>query len=395
MDRVKIFRISTVPIFLNIIYKGQLKYLNQFFEVHGVTSMDNKHFAECADREGIRMHEVPMSRKIAPWDDLKSLWRLYRIMRKERPAIVHTHTPKAGLVGMMAAFIARVPCRIHTYEGLPMVETRGVKRIIFRFTETLTCFCATKILSNSNGLMKLVTGLNLCSSSKIEVLGAGSSNGIDTEFFNRSFTNDQINFRLQIRTGLSITETDIVFCFVGRLGVEKGIRELVDAFLKIRKSANGVKLLLVGPWEEFTGVLDETYSNLIKQSDGVIYVGRHDDIRPYLLASDVFVFPSYREGFPNAVLQAGAMELPLIVTNINGCNEIVEDNKNGLLVEPKSVTSLSEAMEELLLDSDKRNRLKTSVRSSISNKYDQQKNWALLHTEYKAQLTATGIYELV
>ncbi len=381
----KILRITTVPISMNILLKGQLEFMNRHFEVHGATSYDEKHFNEVAQREGIKMHAIEMKRTISPLHDLGALWKLYRLISKIKPQIVHTHTPKAGLLGMLAAKMAGVPIRLHTVAGLPLVETTGARRRLLENIERLTYSCAHKIYPNSTGLQRIILENKFCSAEKIKVIGDGSSNGINTKHFTPTLSGAE---KSALRENLSLRSDDIVFCFVGRLCIEKGIRELIAAFLNLleQRPNSNAKLLLVGPLEKENGVLGPDTLKKMNETPEILSVGRHDDIRPYLEISDIFVFPSYREGFPNVVLQAGAMGLPCIVSDINGSNEIIIPDLNGMIVPVKDTVRLANAMTELLLNKELRDRFAGASRPNIIKKYEQQSVWEALLEEYQLQL---------
>ncbi len=381
----KLLRITTVPISMNILLKGQLKFMSRFFDVAGISGYDEKHFNEVVTREEVPMHAVEMKRTIAPLQDVMALWKLYKLLKKQKPDIVHTHTPKAGLLGMVAARLANVPVRLHTVAGMPLVETTGAKRQLLNLIEKLTYSCAHRVYPNSHGLAEIIRENNFCSPEKLKIIAGGSSNGINTAHFAPVMAQlEKANFRTQN----GIDADALVFCFVGRLCIEKGIRELVEAFVKIQKMHldTPIKLLLVGPFEKDNGALPADVVSEINTVPEILSVGRHDDIRPYLEISDVFVFPSYREGFPNVVLQAGAMDLPCIVSDINGCNEIIIEDFNGLIVPVKNAAALKNAMVKLLEDADLRKRLADSSRANIKSKYDQEMIWEALLAEYKTWL---------
>lgn len=385
----KLVRITTVPISMNILLKGQLAFMNRHFDVVGVTGKDEKHFKEAGEREGIRMVPITMQRAISPINDLVSLFKLYRFMRKEKPAIVHTHTPKAGLLGMAAAWLAGVPVRLHTVAGLPLVETSGFKLKLLSFIEKITYGMAHEVYPNSYGLEEIILKERFCAADKMKVIANGSSNGINTTHFSTDFIEgDKQEYREKFRADLGIMPGDVVFGFVGRLSSEKGIAELVHAFLKLQNQPGGekAKLLLVGPMEKDTGILSDDVIKSIEETPGILAVGRHDDIRPYLFASDVFAFPSYREGFPNVVLQAGALGLPCIVSNINGSNEIIKHNVNGLIVPVKNTEQLFEAMELLLNDMSLRENLVSKARETVVTQFENHIVWEAILAEYKKHL---------
>lgn len=385
----KLVRITTVPISMNILLKGQLAFMNRHFDVVGVTGKDEKHFKEAGEREGIRMVPIAMQRAISPVNDLVSLYKLYAFMRKEKPAIVHTHTPKAGLLGMAAAWLAGVPVRLHTVAGLPLVETSGFKRKLLSFIEKITYRMAHEVYPNSYGLEEIILKEKFCDKDKMRVIANGSSNGINTTHFSTDFIEgDKQEYREKFRADLGIMPGDVVFGFVGRLSSEKGIAELVHAFLKLQNQPGGekAKLLLVGPMEKDTGILSDDVIRSIEETPGILAVGRHDDIRPYLFTSDVFAFPSYREGFPNVVLQAGALGLPCIVSNINGSNEIIKHNVNGLIVPVKNTEQLFEAMGLLLNDKALREKLASKARETVVTQFENHIVWEAILAEYKKHL---------
>lgn len=378
----KILRVTTVPESLKTLLKGQLKFMsNNGFDVIGVSS-GGKSLFEVKKNEGIEVFEIEMSRKITPIKDLKSLLNLYKLIKKEKPIIVHSHTPKAGIIAMLAAKIANVPIRLHTIAGLPLMETKGLKRKLLIFVEKVTYACATKVYPNSNALATFIIQKNIVCQSKVKVLGNGSSNGIDATYFDSERISEEI--RRELKTKLNIQKTDFVFVFVGRLVGDKGINELIDAFSKI-KNCN-VKLLLVGGLEPDLDPLFEYTINEIQTNSNIISVGFQNDVRPYFAISHCLVFPSYREGFPNVVMQSGAMGLPSIVTNINGCNEIIEEGFNGTIIPVKDAEALHNAMSKMIKHPEWCLTMAKNARNKITSNYNQQLVWQALLTEYLLQL---------
>jgi len=412
----KLIRITTVPISLNILLKGQLAFMRDHFEVLAVSSGPQEELDEVSRREGVPNRKVEMTRAITPVQDLKAVWQLYQLFKKEQPQIVHTHTPKAGIVGLLAARLAGVPHRLHTVAGLPLLEATGAKRKLLDFVEKLTYRCATKVYPNSQGLYDIIlkqgyikhkkviaTPSSLSGvegeGGKLKVLGNGSSNGIDTTHFSQ----EQVSASQKEALGkeLGISPKDFVFIFVGRLVGDKGINELVAAFESHCErdskeshsepqqswgegiSSGTPKLLLVGPIEPHLDPLSPQTQTTIDQNPNIITTGFQNDVRPYLAISDVLVFPSYREGFPNVVMQAGAMGLPAIVTNINGCNEIIQEGVNGLIIPVKDTRALKNAMERLLDDKAFYDHLKQNARPMICDRYEQRVVWEALLEEYR------------
>ncbi|MDW9382517.1 glycosyltransferase family 4 protein [Chryseobacterium sp. JV558] len=355
--------------------------MSEHFDVIGVSS-PGKELDEVKKDEEIDVIAIDMSRKITPLKDIKSLWSTYRFLRKEKPQIVHTHTPKAGIVGMLAARMAGVPHRLHTVAGLPLMEVTGMKRQVLDIVEKLTYASATQVYPNSKGLSDYIIENKYTNKYKLKVIGNGSSNGIDTSFFSpEQVSEDQ---KTLLKEQLKIKDTDFVFVFVGRLVGDKGINELIKAFSVLNKQENQQhsKLLLVGPLEQELDPLYPETLNEIENNPDIVSVGFQKDVRPYFAISDALVFPSYREGFPNVVMQAGAMELPSIVSDINGCNEIIVENENGVIVPVKDSESLREEMEKMILDKDYYQTLKMNARPMIEDRFEQSVIWNAILSEY-------------
>ena len=385
----KLIRITTVPLSLDKLIEGQLGFMKKIYEVLAVSS-GGKILTQVGKKEGVQVVSIEMTRAITPFKDVKAVWQLYKLFRKEQPFIVHTHTPKAGIVGMLAAKLANVPIRLHTVAGLPLLETSGLKRSVLNFVEKLTYSCATKVYPNSKGLKNIIIKHNLAKTHKLKVLANGSSNGINTKHFNpQLFTNTQNE---ALKQELGIAENDVVFIFVGRLVGDKGINELVAAFKALlvsseRLSVNSEqltpKLLLVGPLEtDLDPLLPETIAE-IANNKNIISVGYQQDVRPYFAISKVLVFPSYREGFPNVVLQAGAMGLPSIVSNINGCNEIIKEGENGWIIPVKDKAAIKTAMLRVLQNSELCTKVASTTRSMIQDRFEQQLVWDAVLEEYQ------------
>jgi glycosyltransferase involved in cell wall biosynthesis len=368
----KLIRITTVPGSLGGLLRGQLGFMNQYYHVIGISS-DGEMMDNLRRNENIDTHIVEMTRSITPLRDLKAAIQLYRFFRKEKPYIVHTHTPKAGTVGLLAAWFARVPHRLHTIAGLPLLEENGVKRILLDNVEKITYNCATQILPNSYELQRIILNLKLTTKDKMKVIGNGSSNGINTNFFDRNLITD--TKKEALKKELNISDADFVFIFIGRLVKDKGINELVSAFDNLSQNNSNCKLILVGGREDKLDPLSSETETLIKTNMNILAVGFQRDIRPFVTISKALVFPSYREGFPNVVLQASAMELPCIVSNINGCNEIIENEVNGLIVPVKNKTKLEKAMRILIEFPEKRLEMKRYTRSRIVKRYEQKFVW--------------------
>jgi len=343
--------------------------------------------SDVAAYEGVATKGIPLTRKITPVTDIFSLIKLVSYLKKERPHIVHTHTPKAGLLGMIAAKICGVPIRLHTVAGLPLLEAKGVKRKLLEITEWITYACAIKVYPNSHVMKNIIIESNLCNKTKLKVIGNGSTNGIDTSLFDPALFDSTLKVSLKSKIG--INEREKVLCFIGRVVVDKGIRELISSFTKTVTKYPDLKLILVGPFERELDPLDKQTEETILSHPNIVFLDYQDDVRPYLAISDLFVFPSYREGFPNVVMQAGAMGVPAIVSDINGCNEIIVHGENGLIVPAKNSKILGEAMEYLLGNEDVLDRMSAKSRKMIVERYDQMYVWNEILKEYQSFYTNT------
>lgn len=381
-------RITTVPVSMQVLLKGQMKFMQQHgFDVTMVSS-DGPEVKAVQEQEGCVHISIPLTRKISPFTDLKSLIKLTRLLKKLKPAIVHTHTPKAGLIGMWAAKLAGVPIRLHTIAGLPWMETKGSMRTLLKTVEKLTAMPANRIYPNSLALQKFLEEEHVARG-KMTVLGKGSSNGIDSRFFS---VNDQIAQQANdLRQQKNVDANAWVWIFVGRLVKDKGVGELLDAFKKLHEQFPADQLWLLGVEEPELDPLDEPHKKILHTHPAIQCWGFQKDIRPYLAASQVLAFPSYREGFPNVPMQAGAMGCMLLLSDINGCNEIVQHKENGLLIPVKDSSALLDSMLFVRKDPATREKYAMAIRDKIRQDYDQQALWNLILQEYQSWLTKKGI----
>jgi glycosyltransferase involved in cell wall biosynthesis len=334
---------------------------------------------EVKDNEGVRTFSVEMSRSISPFKDLVSIFKLFILLKRERPYIIHSHTPKAGFVAMIAGYLAGVPHRLHTVAGLPLMEVTGIKKNLLLSVEKLTYLLATLVFPNSYGLKDYIIEKKLTSERKLRVLGNGSSNGIDLNYFRPTQSPESVN-ELKTRYELNGKFT---FLFIGRIVGPKGINELVSAFSDLNKEYKETILLLVGNFEEDLYPLSDL-TRLQLQNPSIRVIGYQSDVRPFLEVADVFVFPSYREGFPNSVLQACAYNLPCIVTDINGCNEIISDKVNGLLIPPKNVEELYSSMDMLYLNEGLRREISSGNRILVEERFGQFNVWSNILNMYNS-----------
>jgi glycosyltransferase involved in cell wall biosynthesis len=379
--RKKVIRTAALSGSLYVLLEDQLRFLNQYYEILAIGSDPGHEYLEKLKlREGIRGKEINIERKISIFNDLISLYRLYRLFRKEKPFMVHSITPKAGLLSMIAAYFARVPARVHTFTGLIFPTQTGVMKQVLIFFDKLICKFATHIYPEGNGVRNDLLNYKV-TSKPLKVIANGNINGIDLDKYTAElFTKEENN---QLRKSIGIAEKDMVFLFIGRLVNDKGVNELVNAFDKLSSTHENVKLVMVGAHIGETDLLpDQTWAK-IKANNSILYVGHQDDVRPYFAMSDIFVFPSYREGFPNVVLEAGVMGLPSIVTDINGSNEIVIEKENGLIIPSKDEDALFQAMNILITDNFLNEKLAKNARPMIASRFEKSEVWAAILKEYQ------------
>lgn len=371
----KILRVTTIPFSHKLLFPGQLRMLNEQYEVVAVSSPGDD-LELVRNREQVRTVELPMERRISLFKDLKSLWDMIRLIRRERPWMIHSHTPKAGLLSMLAGRICGVPVRIHTFTGLVFPTATGLKRKILMFTDRLTCRCATVV--NPEGLgVKRDLEKNRISNKPLTLIGNGNVNGLDLAWYDRT--------PAVMQAAQPYIKKDVTtYCFVGRVVGDKGINEMVSAFYRLYLKNSAIRLLLVGPFEDELDPLSEFTKSIINEHPAIEAVGWQSDVRPFLAASQFFVFPSYREGFPNVLLQAGAMGLPSIVTDINGSNEIILPGQNGVIIPSHDEEALFAAMEDTLTHPDRWVQMAANARESIASRYDRKLLWAALLELYKS-----------
>lgn len=362
---IKIVRATTVPMSLEAFCKGMLRELSKKYEVL-VVSSPGEELCRIEKSEGVKAVAIPMERHISIGKDIKSLFRLFRLFINEKPYMVHSMTPKAGLLCMVAAKLAKVPIRVHTFTGLVFPTAKGIKRKILMFTDKITCACATHVIPEGEGVKNDLLNNNI-TKKPIKVLGYGNIRGVDMSYYSRrpEVMDIVVNKRLKVN--------DIfTFIFVGRIVGDKGINELCQAFNLLTEHSK-VRLILVGSYEEILDPISGKTKHIIENNPHIEYVGPKygDELLAYYAASDCFVFPSYREGFPNTVLEAGAMGLPSIVTDINGSREIIINKKNGIIIPSKNEEELFNAMLYIVNNKQERDFMAENAREMIETRYEQ------------------------
>lgn len=357
----KFFLITTIPASLNF-FKGQINELTNYFDVTLISSSDES-FGKIAQSEIANFHEIEMKREIAIKEDIVSLVNFIKYFYHEKPSVIHCNTPKASLLGLTAGFLTRVPVRIYYIHGLRYEGTIGKKRHLLKVLEKLNCFCATHIIAVSYGVKQKVEK-NL-TNKDVTIIHHGSSNGISPEEYSSLSYNTK-----KIRHEYGIQETDFVFGFVGRLVRDKGINELVNAFNLLEQKK--IKLLLVGPYEHELDPLSQETLEIIKTNSNIIVVGYQSDVKKFLSIMDLFVSPSYREGFGLAVLEANFMKIPVLVSEITGHTEIVKEGVNGFFVKPRSTSELFKSMKTLMESKKKLSEMKQDCYNEVVSRYNRK-----------------------
>jgi glycosyltransferase involved in cell wall biosynthesis len=330
-----------------LLLAGQMDYMrSQGFEVALICSPDSV-LDELAQRERIAIYPVKIDREMSPFRDLVALFRIYRLLARLKPQLVNAGTPKAGLLGMIAALLTFVPIRIYTLRGLRLETTSGWKRQLLRVTEKIAAACSHQVICNSESLRKLYIKLGLAKHSNTTVLGAGSGNGVDSDRF--QFTKSQLQQAQGLRAELEIASDCRVVGFVGRLTRDKGIVELVDAFKRITVKNSSVHLLLVGGFESGDAI-PQSIINMIEENPRISVTGFVPDTALYYSLFDLVVLPSHREGFPNVALEAAAASQPVVGYRATGTVDAVQDGITGRLVPIGCVESLATAIQEFIAD---------------------------------------------
>ena len=359
-NKKKIIRSVTVPLSIGFFEEVMMKMKEEGYETVIVTSPGNEldNFKQRYPLE--RTIELPMERRISIFKDMKSLWRMVNVLRKEKPYIVHSMTPKAGLVTIIAAWLTGVPIRIHTFTGLVWPTASGIKKYVLMFADWLICMCASHIIPEGQGVLNDLRNHKVCRK-QMKVLGYGNVKGVDMKRF------DPARFAY-----VEKEDSRFRFIFVGRVVGDKGVNELVKAFDRLNKEYPFTKLTIVGAFEENLDPLKDETLQLIQYHNSIQLCGAKygDDLLEEYVKSDCYVLPSYREGFPNTVMEAGAMGLPSIVTDINGSREIIISGENGLIVKPKDIDSLYMAMRELLLNTNIRAKMAKNARMPIESRFE-------------------------
>jgi glycosyltransferase involved in cell wall biosynthesis len=380
----KLIRITTVPLSLKLLLAGQMKFMKEAGWEVLMVSADGREVNEVTKREGVPHEIIPFTRKITPFKDLYCLWLLYRLFKREKPDIVHSHTPKAGLLSMLAAKLAGVKVRIHTVAGMPyMVAEKNKKKLLIAM-EKLTYKFATEVWPNSTSLKEFMLKEGLLEPAKVKIIGEGSSNGVDLEKFNRGALAE--NHLIAATMRITPSENDFLILAVGRLVRDKGIEELVEAFLSSKVVKYG-KLVLLGSFEQELNPIKDEVVRKIQDHPRIVQIEWTDHVPHYLALADILVHPSHREGFPNVLLEAGAMQVPVICSDIIGNVDVITNKKTGLVFPVKKTEILKEALEFAFVKRDYMQSLADNLYTEILEKYQRGNIHQLILENYQRLLT--------
>lgn len=369
---------------LRYLLPGQMHFMQQNgFEVIMI-SADGPELNDVIQTEQCRHIVVPMTRKITPLQDLKCLIQLIKIFRKEKPDIVHSHTPKAGLLGMLAAKLSGVNVRIHTVAGMPLMVEKGFKLQLLKFIEKLTYRAANHVWPNSNSLYNYIVDNKFTSAKKLNIISKGSTNGININRFSKTVLNE--NTVLEIQNSINYSAQHIYLLCIGRLVADKGIVELVNVFTTLQKKYAHLKLVVVGDYEEELDPLPAAIMQQIKSNPNIIHVKWTQQVEYFMHIASYFVFPSHREGFPNVLLQAGAMELPIVCSRIAGNVDIVTHQQTGLIFETANQLQMAEQIEYAIANPEKMQAMAASLVQIIKNDYRRENIWQNMLSSYKSLL---------
>lgn len=384
----KLLRITTSPLSLRSLLSNQMRYMKENgFEVVMVSS-EGKEWPGLLENEGCEHRVVPMAREIAPFKDLVSLWRLYRLIKKEKPDIVHSHTPKAGLLAMLAAKFAGVKIRIHTIAGLRFMTATGFTRKLLVYMEKLTGKAAVHVWPNSFSLLNYIRRHRLVKEKKLSVIGQGSSNGVDLNRFSvTALKKDKIR---EVKELLQYDEGLIYLLNMGRIVKDKGIDELMQAFQVLHHENENLRLIVLGHFEDHLDPISDEARSIFTTHPAIIHIDWSNDVEYFMHLAHLMVHASYREGFPNTLLQAGAMGCPIACSSIEGSIDIVTDQETGVLFQPRNTRDLLDKLRFALSSPLEMKQYAVNLRIKVEDHFSQAYVHRCLKEKYLQLLAAAG-----
>ena len=368
LNGLKICRLATVPYFMVFQLKTQAEYLRDLGVQVVLVSSSGPEWSQLRTGDGLSAEIIPIPRSLSPWKDLVALVRLTQFFIKRRFDIVHSTTPKAGLLTAIAAFLARVPVRLHTFTGQPWVALKGPMRWGSRTADKLIGFLDTRCYADSGSQAKFLVDEGIISADKLAVIGKGSLAGVNTKRFDPDRWSPLQ--KQKIRDEIGLASSARVLIFIGRISQDKGIVELIAAFSELLRLQYDVDLLLVGPHDQDCGGAGFLDLSVAKQCQRIHYTGYTECPERYLAVADIFCLPSYREGFGTVVIEAAAMGLPTVGTAIYGLTDAVVDGETGILVPPRDQQALQKALQRLLDNPDILKSMGKAARSRCLQYFD-------------------------
>ncbi|GAE64706.1 glycosyltransferase [Chryseobacterium indologenes] len=377
MQNKKVLHIITISFVINHFFGKQFKYLraktnNDYY----LGCTPSEEFFQLADSLEYTPFSVDVTRNISPFTDLVAIYKIYKFIKKNKIDTAVGHTPKGGMVTMIAASLAGVNDRIYFRHGIIYETSKGLKKLLLKNIDRLSGTLATKVVCVSHSVQKISEDDHLNASSKNIILGLGTCNGIDTE---NKFNPEQQDVTLitDIRKELKINKGDFVIGYVGRLVKDKGINELINAWRVLQKKHKNLKLLLVGPIEERDAISEES-KKIIENDPNIINTGFVLNAAPYFNVMDVFVLPTYREGFPTVSLEASSMNLPVLITKATGCTESIIEGHTGLFIknEPEDIINKIELYIE---NPNMKKQHGRNGRTFVRQNFEERKIWDIIH----------------
>jgi glycosyltransferase involved in cell wall biosynthesis len=377
---MRICRVATVPFFVLHHLRPQLAGLVE--AGHRVLVVCSPEPGDEAIRSlpGIDYEPLAIARPISPLRDVRALWQLTRLLRRARPDVLHSTTPKAGLLVALAGRLARVPVRLHTFTGQPWAEQAGPVRWIAQAADWLVVRLNTRCYADSRSQRDDLVARRLASCDRLHVLGPGSLSGVDLSVFDRERLAPAA---ISTRRELGIADGARVIVFVGRLTRDKGVAELVEAFASVRDRCPDTVLLLVGP-DDARAPLPAAVRERIAADPRILTPGYTAEPQRFIAAADLLCLPSYREGFGSVVIEAAALGIPAVGTRIVGLSDAIVDGVTGVLVPPRDMTALAQSLADLLEDGERRLRMGEAARERARAEFDARRISRLLLDEYEA-----------
>lgn len=369
--------------------RGQLRFLRESgFDVR-IVSSPGEFLERAANEENVSITPIPMAREITLISDLRAFGRIIQTIHRWGPVITNVNTPKAGLLGGMAAWLARIPCRVYTLRGIRSETLTGPKGWVVWLTEVIACRCAHRVICVSESLRKRAIALRLVDEDHAAVIGSGSSNGVDANRF--APTRRALQVAEELRERLGIPQAAPVIGFAGRFTRDKGVPELLDAYLRLRQNFPDLRLLLLGATEEGDRLPQQSLDTIANDTK-IICPGFVEDAAPYYHVMDVLTLPTHREGFPNVILEAHAAAKPVVAARATGAVDAVIDGVDGILVPVGDVVALAKALERVLNDKALAASMGRAGRKRVLREFQQERIWSEMIKEYSTLLRKKGLW---